>query len=809
MIKRVVLGTGLIWAISQAAPAQTPDDVMSFFGGMVQGAIIQATRAEWTKLPPTEYSCVNEALRARMSSVEDLQQRGVMPSDPRIGDLRAGCRSTASSNTETPARIQPSSYVVDHVALGNVVRFDTPEYAGYQCRPSDQFPGFTWCQRDRQETNPRGNFRSISTILQAADGTAVYINRSLEPAFWGYNEVQIDLGKLKTKYGQPTRILQLPPRPGLPNALIAVWGSVEPEQLDSASMSILASGQSPKKGILIDFLGDLTRSARTGVPVYRITGSVGYLWSASYDYTGRGHLRFLAIDPSALSAPATADRIASTPPGRSDEEPTPMVQGRTNTPLPIVHSDRTAGPQGFASTEGTPLPLPSGGSQGLASPAAPSFDAPIPEALTHTEPHIARGAQMAQGSPVFPAAPNEGSDAPLLRPQAVPSGEATRTVEVTGSGDTPELARQDATRLAVQQVAGVYIDARRRVETNMSDKKLSEIIDEKILSYTNAYVTKFDVISTEKKGGIYAVSAKVTVATSPLIKTLQDNNVPTVAFDTNSATGTSQSLKEEKTNALALYMDLLGRIDRLVTIGVGKPQVNPKIPSAPDSAWVSVPITFFVNPESRKEWKEKFERISDSRATVALGTGGRRAPDGHCNLPFVRGGDFVGNTFLSRDPKPQYGIAACFSTGLNRTGVNAECYGRSFVFPPNNKLCSGWMCAVLQQATSSVRLVFDFRDKDNQSVRSLEFPLADFPEIDVGMSRVSPQGNEAAFFDFCAAPQNDLFFTTFKRPHGAPFGDVLILPAADSRLSGIYNILLSSEQIGRVASIRVFISKAE
>ena len=102
----------------------------------------------------------------------------------------------------------------------------------------------------------------------------------------------------------------MPQREGFPNAVIASWGKVQLEQLDADGVSVLASGQSPRKGLLIDYLGDLRRSAQLGLPVYALSGGAGYLWSASIDRNGGGHLRFLTVDASALS-PTTATQEAS------------------------------------------------------------------------------------------------------------------------------------------------------------------------------------------------------------------------------------------------------------------------------------------------------------------------------------------------------------------------------------------------------------------------------------------------------------------------------------------------------------------
>src|SRR6202022_2271984 len=117
------------------------------------------------------------------------------------------------------------------------------------------------------------------------------------------SEVQNDINKLSSRFGERAREMRMPQREGLPNAVIASWGKIQLEPLHADAISILASGQSPHKGLLVDYLGDLRRSAQLGLPIYSLSGGAGYLWSASVDRNGRGHLRFLTVDASALNRP--------------------------------------------------------------------------------------------------------------------------------------------------------------------------------------------------------------------------------------------------------------------------------------------------------------------------------------------------------------------------------------------------------------------------------------------------------------------------------------------------------------------------
>jgi serine protease Do len=202
-------------------------------------------------------------------------------------------------------------YSVGELTLGG--RYNSDVYRKYDCNPSEQFEGFTWCVLKKDEREKRGSFKASYSILHSQDGTAVYINRFQEPAYWEDNELKDDIAHYSRKAGEQPRIYRMPSRPGLPDAMIAVWGKVELEPLDNDSRQILAADKSVKRGILVDYLGNYTRSARENLPLYRITGGAGFVWIAS-NKNGRGILRILAISPSQFYPPEGPPRIANPAP---------------------------------------------------------------------------------------------------------------------------------------------------------------------------------------------------------------------------------------------------------------------------------------------------------------------------------------------------------------------------------------------------------------------------------------------------------------------------------------------------------------
>src|ERR1700704_4380511 len=195
---------------------------------------------------------------------------------------------------------QISPYAVDGLAVGARVQSNNSGYREYKCSPSDQFDGFMWCQKERRQKERRGSYSVTYSLLHSRDGKIVYVNRFQAPAFFGPNEADEDIKRYSRRLGESARITRMPHRSGVPDGILAAWGNVELDPLDSASIAALGKGSSPKKGYFVDFIGNFARSAKEGLPIYRVNAGAGFLWVASFDQKGRGTLRFAAVDPSAF-----------------------------------------------------------------------------------------------------------------------------------------------------------------------------------------------------------------------------------------------------------------------------------------------------------------------------------------------------------------------------------------------------------------------------------------------------------------------------------------------------------------------------
>jgi hypothetical protein len=200
-----------------------------------------------------------------------------------------------------------SQFIVNDVELGGSVSGHT--YLEYDCRASEQFSGFIWCHNRRMERTRIGTVVISNSILHDGDGKVAYVGQHIVPVIFGPGEIEKTVSLISAKYGEAARVMHPSSPWGIDrNAVIAIWGQINLEPLDSSTLSIIASGHDVKSGLRVDYLGDFRKSAKLGMPVYRIAGGPGYLWNASYDRNGRGHLRFLTSNAAAYAVPMVPNK---------------------------------------------------------------------------------------------------------------------------------------------------------------------------------------------------------------------------------------------------------------------------------------------------------------------------------------------------------------------------------------------------------------------------------------------------------------------------------------------------------------------
>ena len=136
-----------------------------------------------------------------------------MPTRPAV--LAAGCllcwaSAALAQNGDDfqpqPAVARTARYAVEGLALGSRIAFDSSAYREYKCAPSDQFDGFTWCQKTHREGDRRWSFETKYSMLHSRDGTIVYANRYQWPALVGPDEAESEIQNYSRRLGESPRL---------------------------------------------------------------------------------------------------------------------------------------------------------------------------------------------------------------------------------------------------------------------------------------------------------------------------------------------------------------------------------------------------------------------------------------------------------------------------------------------------------------------------------------------------------------------------------------------------------------------------
>jgi len=371
------------------------------------------------------------------------------------------------------------TFAVEGIALGTKIKTDGPTLRDYKCSPSDQFDGLTWCQRTRHE----GSVESSYSLAHAKNGTVFYVNRRQQPAVLDARAADRDIQGYARKFGGQPHITKMPRHAGA-DALIATWGQVALEPLDPEGVKVLGEGRSPKRGLLIDFVGNFTRSAKEGLPIYRIVGGPGFIWAGSFEQKGRGTLRLVAVDASALQP---KPEINSEPP------PAAALQADVQQPPRSVPSEEPPAPDEPA----------------VQSPPAPAAATPSPSPQPASPPEPPSSANQAAVT-----APAEPPSAPAVAEPSAPPVEARRDAEA--------VTRLQAELSAAVEAKAQADSARARAETARAQAEAARTRAEKV-----AQDAKADAESARRK--LDAVRSDAAAASSEVDR-LRAGGGPPVSY---------------------------------------------------------------------------------------------------------------------------------------------------------------------------------------------------------------------------------------------------------------------------------------
>lgn len=193
------------------------------------------------------------------------------------------------------------NYAVDGIKVGTRISPSSATYRSYRCKPSDDFAGALRCERSRQEREGGRTVSIDNTLIHSQDDTALYVMSNAAPIALNPAAARGEIDRLSRAIGErPVKVIWRPDDRS-PTAVVAVWGQVNLVEVTGDASSALSEGKSPHLGVLVDTLGDLKKSANSGAPVYRLTGGSGFIYTASFDASGRGNRHYVAVNATPLA----------------------------------------------------------------------------------------------------------------------------------------------------------------------------------------------------------------------------------------------------------------------------------------------------------------------------------------------------------------------------------------------------------------------------------------------------------------------------------------------------------------------------
>jgi hypothetical protein len=307
-------------------------------------------------------------------------------------------------------------------------------------------------------------------------------------------------------------------RSGLPDGVIAVWGKITLEPLDQESIKTLADGKNPRKGFLIDYLRDFTRSAKQGLPIYRIDGGPGFIWAASFDQKGRGTLREAAVDVAGFAPPPDSVPVAQTPiPTYQERLPPPAAVVATAAPTP---QEELPPP---AAVVATAAPTP----QGELPPPAAGVATAVPTPLEELPPPAA---VVAAAEPTPQEELSSEFNQKIEKLQADLAISSTKIAELETAKSVAERALEEAEQAKLDaENAKQEVEQARNAERMTSDAVIAQLRADKAAA--GAKISRWEIVLYTSVGGVlffliasaieFLIKRRITnVSKKPFVKSL-------------------------------------------------------------------------------------------------------------------------------------------------------------------------------------------------------------------------------------------------------------------------------------------------
>lgn len=225
---------------------------------------------------------------------------------------------------------------------------------------------------------------------------------------------------------------------------------------------------------------------------------------------------------------------------------------------------------------------------------------------------------FAQGTvSLAPAAPAEAGA------QSAPSADAANeTVKVSGRGvgTDKDAALKDAYRDAIERAVGLYVDAEQMAKND-------ELVTDQILTQSNAYIEKYDLLKETTDNGLVTVRILATVKKSALTKRISDV-MPAQTYSLGNAAqmvhAKAVTIEKRNADAAALFEAAIkdfSPIRQMMTLSLAGPKM---IPRKFDDGTMRYYYGFMVTLDEKKYYEEFLPPLLKTLDQIALQTATRR-----------------------------------------------------------------------------------------------------------------------------------------------------------------------------------------
>ncbi|MDR2437900.1 MAG: hypothetical protein LBE12_00835 [Planctomycetaceae bacterium] len=190
-----------------------------------------------------------------------------------------------------------------------------------------------------------------------------------------------------------------------------------------------------------------------------------------------------------------------------------------------------------------------------------------------------------------------------------------RLVTVEGIGSNFEEAKRDAFRNAMNEVVGTLIDAETRVQ--------NETILEEMLMASNAYISKYKVLSSKKQDGLTVIQIEAIVEKLAVLKRMQPSNALIKSVDGESLAASIDTKNTDDDAKIQILAKILKDQNYPFSILEATAELNPEpVKRNGDSLEMEIKVTVQANYQKFDEFRKIIEpvlkKIAVSESTAVI-----------------------------------------------------------------------------------------------------------------------------------------------------------------------------------------------